>query len=241
MRWARALAPLFLVGCFDFEEPDLPQAGDPATLQAFVHLDDTGRLDFSGVLVPGLTTAGQPREVPNDTVRLYGLAVAPSEVKPDRTRIYAFTAQLAGADPTAQPLTLIAPRVTGVQADPPVLQWPGVRRLDPDSMVVPAGAEVTLRVALTPVTASPEPTSRQWNVDLSSTEGNFRLGANAVPPTEIRIPPQWIPAAANGRVTAFLTYFQTGAFRPPPGDYVLTVSADIRVRWQLRIQTTTTP
>ena len=235
------MLPALLVGCVDFVESDLSEAGAPAAFQAIIHVDDNGRLQVSGILLPGLTADGIRRTVPNDTIRVYGLPFGPTESKPNGTRTYDLQTQLAGPEPGGRPLTLAPPAVTGSFAPPTSIQWQGVRRLDPDTIVAPAGTDIVLHAELTPATTMPAPVSRSWNVDLVSAEGNFRFGANGVPPASIRIPSFWIPNASNGRIAVFLTFFQSGAYRPPPGDYSVSAAADVRIRWNVRLLPTSQP
>jgi hypothetical protein len=128
----------------------------------------------------------------------------------------------------------------GSFAPPTSIQWQGVRRLDPDTIVATVGTDIVLHVQLT-ATTLPTPDTRSWNVDLVSADGNFRFGANGVPPASIRIPSFWIPNASNGRIAVFLTFFQSGAYRPPPGDYSVSATADVRIRWNVRLLPTPQP
>jgi hypothetical protein len=232
---AVGLLALVVGGCIDFEDPDLSEAGQPALLQILIHLDEAGQLDVDGILIPGLTQEGRRRTVPNDTVRVLGLAIAPSETASNGTRTYELRTTLSGPQPTARALTVSPPQIVGSSAAPASVQWQGIRRLDPDTILVAAAGDVVLHTELTPATANPIPVTRSWNVDLVSAEGNFRFGANGVPPGTIRIPSFWIPAASNGRVAVYLSYFQSGAYRPAPGDYTVSVGTDVRTRWTLRI------
>jgi hypothetical protein len=233
-RGSTALLTLALLGCIDFAEPDLPEAGNPAVIQVILHLDDLGGLDASAVLMPGLTIEGIPRTVPNDTLRVLGLPAKPVEIQPNGTRNYLLLSSIAGPQPGARAIT-IAPPAIATLAAPTSIEWQGLRRLDPDTIPIAAGADATLHVELMPPAANPAPASRSWNIDLISPEGNFRFGASGVPPTSIRIPSFWLPATSNGRVTAFLTYFQSGVYHPAPGDYTVSAGVDVRIRWTLRI------
>ena len=218
--------------CFDFEEPDLPEAGAPAILQAAIHVSDAGLLHFTATLAPALTLEGLEREIVNDTIVVNGLRFGPRAVRRNGTREY--DAETAQAAPAGTPLSLISPRIADVQASPPAVQWPTVQRLDPDSLVYTRGTELMLRARLVGA-ESPAPQLRSWTVELASTEARFTLGGSGRPPETIRVPPQFVPEAQNGRVTAILTYFQSGVYRPAPGDYLLTLNSDVRVRWLLRL------
>ena len=221
-----------LVGCFEFEEPDLPEAGAPAILQAAIHVDDAAQLHFTATLAPALTLEGLQREIPNDTIVVNGLRTVPIEYKRNGTREYDFRS--AQPDANTRPLSIVPPRIEAVQAPPPVVQWPTIQRLDGDSILLPAGRELLLRLRRVG-TEVPAPQTRSWALDLVSAESNFRIGGGGAPPDSIRIPPQFIPAAQNGRISAVLTYFQSGVYRPAPGDYLMNLTADVRVRWLIRL------
>ena len=230
-----ALLALTLLGCVDFEDPDLPEAGDPALTQVILHLDDLGGLAVNALVIPGITSNNIRRTVPNDTLRLLGLPTTPIEVQANGTRTYLLQSQIGGPDPGGRAITIVPPVIVPTLAPPTSIQWQGMRRLDPDTVPVINGTDVILHVELTPTTVNPAPAARSWNVDLVSAEGSFRFGANGVPPTSIRIPSFWLPATSNGRVTASLTYFQSGVYRPAPGDYTVSAGVDVRIRWTLRI------
>ena len=235
------LLTLVLAGCIDFAEPDLSEAGQPATFQAIVSLDETGRLDVTGVLIPGIAANNIRRTVPNDTIRVYDLPIGPFETTPQGSRSYEAQRQLDGPNPGARPLTIAPPPVTGAVAPPTFIQWQGLVRLDPDTIIAPAGADVVLHIAVAPSTTNPAPTARSWNVDLVSADGNFRFGANGVPPASIRIPSFWIPNASNGRLAVFLSFFQSGTYRPSPGDYTVSATGNVRLRWNVRLVPTSQP
>lgn len=222
-------------GCFDFVEPDLPQRGAPAFLQAFVHINESAHLRISAVLAPGLTQEGDARLIGNDTVIASGLFITPDSVRRTGTRIYNHEGPLGGPDPFAQPITLVPPRIEGALAAPPVVRWRAVRPARMDTIRAVRGEDVVLIIQRSPEPSAPEPLLQQWIVDLVSEDGNFRFGASGEPPDTIRVPSFWVPPAASGRVAAFLTIALSGAYRPPPSDYLVHFSAEQRLRWNLRI------
>jgi len=232
---ALAGVAMLLVGCFDFEAPDLPEIGAPAVLEASIHVNDSARVHVTGFLAPALTIDGERRNVPNDTLRVYGVAVGPSEIRSSNARVYDSRFAIPGADPLARPITLIAPRVDNVITPPPVIRWRTVRPAQTDTLRINRGDDLVLRILRSAETSDPAPSAQQWTMDLVSLDGNFRLGAQGAPPDTIRIPSYWVPEAANGRVTAYLTVFLNGSYRPAPGDYVVVVTADQRVRWDIRV------
>ena len=231
----RYLAPILCAaictGCVEFLEPDLPEAGAPAVMQANIRLSSDGVLHFRGDLAPALSFDGFQRDVPNDTVTVMGVRIPSDTVLPNNTRRYAYDEPIA--NPFTRPITFTAPLVDEVFATPPSVSWDNFRRVDGDTVAWQPGTELVLRIARVPG-SEPRPQISQWSVDLVSTEGNFRIGATGVPPETIRIPPYYMPASANGRVTAVFTYFQIASFRPAPGDYVLTLGADLQLQWIVR-------
>ena len=210
----------------------MPEAGAPAILLAAIHVNDSARLHFTGTLAPALTLEGLERDIRNDTIVVNGVSVPPITVRRQGTREYDFRAQLM--DASTRPLSLRPPRIADVTASPPVIQWHTIQRPDPDSLVIAPGAELVLSVRRVGTEQNP-PQRRSWSLDLVSAEGNFQISGGGPPPDTIRVPPQFIPPSRNGRITAFFTYFQSGVYRPPPGDYLLNLNADVRVRWQIRL------
>ncbi|MEX2281968.1 MAG: hypothetical protein WEE89_05755 [Gemmatimonadota bacterium] len=240
-RLARAsvfLGAALLAGCveFDFLTPDLPESGAPAVFQANIYVDETGTFRLDGSLAPGLTLDGFRRTVRNDTIRVSTLLVPPNSVAGNGTRRYAFPAQLADPVAFSRPLTIAVPGVSDVGAVPPVFQWYGLSRVDGDSVIVARGSELVLRVSHQSGLSQPAPQIRQWFLELATNESSFRISGPGDPPDSLRIPPYWLPPASDGRVTAFLTYYVSGVYRPAPGDYLLILGASIRLRWNIRLQ-----
>ena len=227
------LSLIVSTGCFDFVEPDLPEAGAPAILQAAIHVDSDGTVQFDGLLAPALTVDGFERVIQNDTIRVFGIGVGSDSVLPNSSRIYHFNERVPAVG--AQPISLEAPDIEDVLANPPVIRWQNIRRIDADTIMWQAPADLVLRIAKTE-SSEPAPQGRQWIVDLISEEGNFRIGSNGIPPDSIRIPAYYVPASALGRVSAVLTYFQNGTYRVAPGDYVLALTTDTRARWTILVK-----
>ncbi len=227
-----------LGGCADFEflTPDLPESGAPAVFQANIYVDETGSFRLDGSLVPGLNADGFRRAVRNDTVRISTLSFPPNSIAGNGTRQYAQPAQIADPASFTRPLLVRAPSLSDITAVPPVFQWYGLSRLDGDSIIIARGSELVLRVANQAARSEPAPQIRQWFLELASEETSFRLGGQGEPPDTIRVPSYWLPAAANGRISAYLTYYVAGSYRPVPGDYLVILGANIRLRWNIRLQ-----
>ena len=224
------LAPT--AGCLDFVDPVLPSRGAAAVATASVNVTDRGDVEFVLRLLPGLDSAGVPRDVASGTVRLLGRAIEPDTVTL-REWIYHATFRM---DPVqlAGPIIFEAPAVRGVAA-PPTFRWYGARRIDPDTLILQAGRDMTLVLDADIGTPGPMPTQRQWIMTLASTGGVFRLGADGIPPDTVIVPARWIPAGDIVRV--HLIWVQSADIRPPPGDYIGLVTLDARVSWTVRVTT----
>jgi hypothetical protein len=227
-----------LPGCadFDFLTPDFPERGAPAVFQANIYVDETGVFRLDGSLAPGLTADGFRRGVRSDTVRVSGLILTPGSIRSNGTRDYAFPAQVSDPSTFVRPIGIVVPTLTEIRAVPPIFQWYGLRRIDPDTVVATRGEDLVLRIANDQSLSQPAPQIRQWFLALSSIEGSFQLGGQNEPPDVIRVPSYWVPAAANGRITATLTYYVAGTYQPAPGDYLLILGVNMRMRWNIRLQ-----
>ncbi|MGH7505043.1 MAG: hypothetical protein ACRELX_05315 [Longimicrobiales bacterium] len=219
-------------GCIDFVEPDLPQRGAPAVVQAFLRAAGDGTLVVEATLAPGLDEDGFRRSVLRETLLVADSAIAPSEVARNGTRSYA--AKWTANDVVPEGVVRFeAPLIADV-ASPPSLSWPGIRRLDGDTVVLKPGEALGLRIATGGI-EDPVPELRQWMLQLSGEDGAFRIGADGFPPDTIVVPARWLPAPDSGRITARLSYTRSGTVRPVPGDYVGLLLLDLRLNWTIRI------
>jgi hypothetical protein len=224
-----------LTGCYDFIEPDLPEAGAPVVLLAAAHLLETGRLHFTATLAPAITVDGFLRRVPNDTIVVHGIRLVPDSLARNGSRYYDDVQVLP--DALGQPLTIAAPRIPEVTAQAPSIRWESVRHTGADTLFLAPNEDLLLRVQVVGVPSEPQPLHRQWAVNLFGDEASFSFAAHGPPPDTIRIPSYWIPPARNGQVEVYLTYFLSGTYRPAPGDYLTILTADTRIRWIVRTTT----
>ncbi len=224
------LALLACAGCLDFVDPVLASRGAAAVAAATIVVNDAGDVALMLRVLPGLDSAGVPRDVTDGTTRLLGRAIGPDSITL-REWIYDTTWQ---ADPAqlAGPITFQAPAVRGVAA-PPAFTWYGVRRLDPDTITLVAGRDMVLTLNARGGSPAPAPAQRQWFMTLASTGGVFRLGADGIPPDTVIVPARWIPAGDIVRV--LLIWVQTADIRPPPGDYIGLVTLNAQTTWVVRI------
>ncbi|MGH7466806.1 MAG: hypothetical protein ACRENP_02365 [Longimicrobiales bacterium] len=234
-------ATVLFSGCLDFIEPDLPEAGAPAVLQMNLNLDETGQLHTNAILVPSLTVDGLNRNVPDDTLRVSGLEFVPSNVRRNGTRLYSVNTRVNDPVAFVRPLRIQPPQVTGVSAPPPVVAWFALERADPDTVVARVGEELMLHLVVEPGGAQPEPDQRLWILELVRDSASFRISAAGAPPTTLRIPAHWVPAGRSERMSAYLTYYLTGTYRPAPGDYLHSLAVNLRIRWHIRLQPTSLP
>jgi hypothetical protein len=222
-------------GCWDFVEPDFPEAGAPAVLQSSTFVDERGNISIDALLAPGFTVAGLQREVPNDTLHVYGLSLAPAEIKKNGSRAYTFSGNLDSPDPLRVPFVLDGPVIEEVTGPPPHVRWFGIRKLDPDTITWPRGTELRLRIDTTLAQATPLPQIRQWFLEIRGKDRSFRVSSDGLPPATLRLPAEWVPADTNGIVTATLSFYQSGTLLSPKRDYIGNISFTVLIRWIIKV------
>jgi hypothetical protein len=230
---ARLLLPLLLAGCIDFVEPDLPERGAPAVIQAAIRLTDLGDAQLEALLAPGLDRSGLRREVTRDTVIVLGRAVTPDSIARNGSRRYR-DSWSAPAAVVAGPVTFRAPLLENLNAAPPELIWTGARRLGPDTIDIVRGQDLVLVVGPGAGSGLPSPDVQQWFLRLEGDDGAFNISADGPPPDTIQVPARWIPE--GGQVATRLIYAQSAVFEDTPGDYVGLITLDIRLHWTVRVQ-----
>ncbi len=219
-----------MTGCLDFADPILPSRGAAAVASARVSVTNQGSVELSLHLLPGLDSAGVPRDVSSRHARLLDRTVEPDSVTRREWIYHAMWMTEPGN--VIGPIVFEAPTVRNVAA-PPSIVWYGVRRIDPDTLHLDAGADLRLRLDANAGASQPSPSQRQWVVTLATDNGVFRLGADGVPPDTILVPSRWIPPGDPLRVQMIWT--QTADIRQPPGDYIGLVTLDARVSWTVRV------
>lgn len=234
MRAVRLVAVVVLAGCIDFMEPDLPQAGAPAVIEATVAVIDNGGVEVSARLAPGLDASGFRRRVRHDALRVLGQIVGPDSVRRNGTRLYDAMWE-AGPGAVTGAVDIETPVVDGTTAPPPAVHWFGVRRVGPDMIRLEPGAPLLLAVDARLGEPRPVPAIRQWILTVAGeVEGNrFFLGAGGLPPDTIVVPRPWIPAGDSLDVR--LTFAQSAEVRLPPGDYIGHITLNARVSWTVRV------
>lgn len=241
MTMTRALAALAilstsLAGCLDFTEPDFPEAGAPALLQLSLNIDPAGNGSLNGVLVPGLTFLGFVREVPNDTLLVNGLRVAPSNVRDNGTREYHVSGAVSQARlDTDTPFEVEAVPVEEITSLPPGIRWYTIEKLDSDTIAWTRGTDLVLNVDTALATPSPSPQIRQWFLNIAGATRSFRLSSDGLPPGELRIPTAFIPADANGIIRVTLSFNQSGTYRSAGNDYIGSYTYATSLQWTIKV------
>lgn len=234
----RALAILLFclpcAGCWDFVEPEFPEAGAPAVLQVSAFVDEDANTTITGLLLPGRTRGGFLRAVPDDTLRIFGLAVAPDTVLRNGDRNYGFIGDLGG-QPLNDALVIDGPVVLDIAGPPPHISWFGIRKLDPDTIAWTRGTELVLHVDTTLAPSLPPPQIQYWFLDLNGGGRAFRVSADGLPPAALHIPTGWVPAATDSTIIATMTFFQSGLQRSPANDYIGNIAVNVQVRWVIKV------
>jgi hypothetical protein len=231
-RWAPLILGLAGSGCIDFIEPDIPELGAPATVQATLRLTDLGTAEVDVYVTPGLDSAGALRSLSDRPPEALGRRLEVDSIRRNGTRRYT-ESWLTGANVVAQPIRFRAPNITRVQAAPPAVEWVGVRRAGPDTIRLRPGEDLLLPVALGQGSGAPEPGIRQWFLRLAGSSGTFGLSADGTPPDTIYVPARWFPR--DHELDVRLIFNQSSILRPPPGDYIGVINVDVRLFWTVRI------
>lgn len=234
----RTLAAVLLAGwcaaCYDFAEPDFPEAGAPAYLQVDAFVDNAGNASINALLTPGLAIGGVLRPVPNDTLKVFSLSLAPTNVRKNGTREYSFNGKLVAQD--IYEFRLNGPRVEEIQGPAPTADWFGIRKTDPDTVIWTRGTDLVLHVQTDLGTSLPKPDIRQWFLDLSGSDRQFRISSDGFPPATLRIPSEWLPQASSGTIVAALSFYQAGRQQSPASDYIGNLSYTLQLRWLVRVK-----
>lgn len=229
-----AFLALACAGCYDFVDPDFPEAGAPVVLQASVYADAAGAVTIDALLVPGLAMGGFQRNVLRDTLDIYGLKVAPTGLRRNGSREYQITDTLPSGTMT-RPFTVAAPRVEDVGGTPPPIVWFPIRRADADTIIWQRGTELVLHVDTAVGRSQPVPPIRQWFLSLVGTPVGFRISSDGLPPATIRIPADWVPATTTGTILVLMSLYQAGTLQSPARDYIANVAFNFQIRWVVRV------
>jgi hypothetical protein len=230
LRALTLLAAALAAGCLDFIEPEIPEMGAPAVLQATVRLTDRGEVTVEARLEPGLDGAGFRRRVDDPALTVLGRVLVPDTVLRNGARVWD-TQWQASPDIVASEVRLASPAVASIGATPPSVAWLGLRAVGPDTIRLARGVDLLLPLVLTPGAPQPLPQIRQWFLRLAGRSGAFNVSADGPPPDTIFIPARWIPAGDSLEVR--LIFNQSSVLHDPPGDYIGLITLDTRLFWTL--------
>jgi hypothetical protein len=224
-------ASALLAGCWDFIDPEFAEGSASAVMQINASVDDDGNFTMTGLLVPGINPDGFVRAVVRDTLYIFEQAVPSDTTLPSGNRRYRFNAAL-GPEVLFQPFVIDPPRVEGVPAAP-VVRWYSPRPLDPDTVRIPRGSDLHLQMEVDPNPPLPAP-AVQWLLELNGRDRRFQISANGPPPTELRVPPDFIPEPEDSVVRVNLSTFQSA--QPRTGQYRGAYSFTVRMDWTVILQ-----
>lgn len=220
-------ASVLVSGCLEFQNPNLPLPGG-TLLQVNVHFLGNRSVSLEATLQPGLAPSLEFRTVPNDTLLVNGQPLPPTTVHHNQARDYATTLPLPAE---SGPVTVQPPAVSGIAGRPPLLSWYGVRRLDPDTVVVAPGSDLHLHVDASAGPGVPPPGNRQWFLQLFAGGHMFQLGADGPPPPDLHVPAEFVPVDSLGPITASLTVLYSGQLPAANGSYFVNSQFDQHVYW----------
>lgn len=225
------LIALATTACWDFVEPEFPEAGAPALLQATAAVDEKGGLVFDALLIPGLAIGGVQRPVPHDTLDVYNLRLGPESIARNGRRSYAFGGKLTLNNVLLLPFELQAPVVEGVAGPPPHVRWFGIRKTDPDTIIWTRNTDLLLHVQPVPGVSLPPPATRQWFLEVRGSSRSFRISADSLPPAEMRILAAWVPESDGDTLHVNFSFFQNGQQESPGGDYIGNFAFTTLLHW----------
>lgn len=187
---AGLLLSLVLTGC----RVDLTALPVRETPFLFVGMDARadGTWELFAILQPGVGEDGRPRPVPDDSLRLGDLALAPDEVDEDGVRRYRLAEQPMPSEPDE--LLIRPPRVAGAP-EPTVIQTAIPLVTGPDTVRVGSGTELEIHLR-----GLGDPEAGFWSLHLDRPgDGSpFSISAGAVPPPVIRVSTDLLPADVDG-------------------------------------------
>jgi hypothetical protein len=231
MRWLLLVLLFAPAGCFEFDDPVIPERRAPAFLQANMRILDGGIFQIDGSLTPGRDETGALRIVQVPQIHASEFVAEPVALDERGVHMY-FSAFPITTERAAGAFELVPPAVRGTTALPPVL-WYGLRRAGADTLRLPAGADIVLRVDTVPQPSRPAQRTRQWFAEVRGAGTVFRLSADGAPPPSLRIPADWVGTPADGRAVVSLIYYQSSQLRTADNTYVANVVLDTRLSWTI--------
>jgi hypothetical protein len=234
------LLSLLLAGCIELHPVAAPPA-QPTVLQLSVEVPDAAanpeadviRLGVSAALTPGIDGVGRMRVVEDDTLRVGGAALAPSELRARGQRFYRGEVLVERRMLLEQGLRVHPPSLRGVEPVPVRVRWPVLTRVGEPELTVGAGAGAPLRTVAPPASGAP-PESQRWSVTVNRSGAWSGTGQEGRPPGEVMLVPALL-GGPGGPVLAILYATQSGSFDLAGPDYQLRLDLAQTVRWWITI------
>ncbi|HEX9109256.1 MAG TPA: hypothetical protein VF832_18545, partial [Longimicrobiales bacterium] len=179
-------------------------------------------------LEPGRAPSHEFRTVPNDTLVVNGKGFAPTTVHVDQARDYSGAVALPAP---VGPITITPPAVAGITGLVPAVQWFGIRKLDADTLLLPAGSDLHLHVDPTLRRGLPTPSGLQWFLQLFAGGHVIQIGADGLPPADLHVPVEFVPADSLGTISASLLLLYSGQLNAAGGQYLVNAQFDQHLGW----------
>lgn len=245
MRGLALAAALSLAGCIDFKEitPPDPPPRVPAEFRAHLRVDDLPRevegavirtgAHFNATLVPGRDSRGAPRPSRDDTLRISGVAVAPTRVEADGARVYSGWLRLP--DPAEGGILLsLSPPPVAPDGRPPALHLPIPVRIGGDTLEVAADADLRLPFAMPPLPPDARALERRWALQVSGDRTQLTIAGEGLPPNPLVVSAGMLPATTSGWLSARLSISSHSGSGGEGGNYFIDVHFDASLGWTIR-------
>ena len=175
-----------------------PPRDTPAFISVTVTSTDSagGKVRLRASVAPGHNERSVRRKI-EEVIEISGVPVPPTGRGPSGNTMY--EREWSFAPGTADPLVveLRAPRIEGLDAEPPQLVVQLPHRVGPELLSVARGDSIPLRISQAVVPAGSRRLS--WQVTVAQNLGGpsiYRMGSEGLPPSTITLPGGEIPADA---------------------------------------------
>lgn len=229
-RCAVLLAPLLAAGCIDF----LPLSGPGGAGRTGFHLildsrnsGAGGTADTLRVSALAIDGAGEG----GDSLRVAGHAIPPSRRGGDEWGYGAVLVLPPGA--LAQPVEVALPVPAGSRLPLSRLRVLATTRVGPDTLSVPSGADLVLRVQPGAAAELDRPWTGSWDLEIGRGAATTALRSTAPLPERIVVPASLLPADTASTMQVVLKSFRQS--ERVDGEAQLTVALLAELRWLVRI------
>lgn len=231
-------------GCVDFTDPVAPWTPNQAP-QAVFQVQVTHPASSAvpatiqvarGDVFPGTIESGHYRDLGDPTLFALGDALEPAPPGVDGWYRYGpRTWSVPGDSLHRVRIRFELPRVEGVPATPPVIDWTTPSRVGSGLLTVKMGEPVVLQLQGLDAALEPPPGFQRWTIDLNGPRGSFNIGSNGVPRTTLRVPAEWVPAFAGEVATVTLTFFRDTRVVMQPGQYSAYMLMLTSLQWTVQV------